>query len=127
MVHGDVQHRAEDDERRNAQRQVDVEDPPPRQVLGEHATQQGPYHRGHPEHGAEEAHVAAPLARRDDVADHSQDEHHEPAAADALKRPEADELGHVLAHAGQGGANDEDRNGGLQGQFAAVLVAQLAP
>src|SRR5438309_1108043 len=72
---------ADDDERERADRQVDVEDPAPGEVVDEEAAEQRPDHRRHAEHGAEEALVATSLARRDDVADDGDARHHQPAAA----------------------------------------------
>ena len=80
------------DEREHADRQVDVEDPAPGQVVDEEAAEQRADHRRDAEDGAEEALVAAALARRDDVADHGDRDHDQPAAAEPLERAEGDQL-----------------------------------
>ena len=61
----------------------------------------GPDDVGDAEDGAEVAHVLAPLAGRDDVADDGLGPDHQPAGADALERPEGDELDHGLRQPGQ--------------------------
>jgi hypothetical protein len=53
----------QDAEREHAQRQVHVEDPPPREVRREEPADQRPGHARHAEHGAEETHPLAALAR----------------------------------------------------------------
>ena len=70
-VHGGAVERGRDHaERERAQRQVDVEDPAPREVVDEEAAEQRPDHGRDAEDGAEEPLVLAALARRHDVADH---------------------------------------------------------
>ena len=52
-----------DEQGGDAERDVDVEDPAPRQVVGEEAAEQRPGDARRAEHGAEVALVAAPLPR----------------------------------------------------------------
>ena len=73
----------------DADGQVDVEDPPPRQVVGQQPAEQRPQHRGHTEDGAERTLILAPLAQRDDVGDDRGRRHHQQAAAEPLHRPPA--------------------------------------
>ncbi len=108
-------------------RQVDVEDPPPGQVGHDEPTDQGADDTGHPEHGAEEAHVAAPFARRDNIADDRLGSDHEPTSSNALEGPECDQLEHRGAQPGEDGANEEDDDGGLEEALATVEVPELAP
>ena len=76
-----------DGERDGADRDVDVEDPAPGELLDEDAAEQRSDDARHAEHGAEEPLVAAALAGRDDVADDRLRADHQPAAAEALDRP----------------------------------------
>ena len=121
------QHGAGDEQRQDPEGQVDVEDPAPRQVRHAQAADERPDHGGDGEHGAEQAHVAAAVARRHDVADDRLGPDHQTAAAQALQGPEGDQLGHGVAETGQGRTDDEDDDRGLEEGLAPVLVAQLPP
>ena len=57
------QHGAGHEQGEDPERQVDVEDPAPRQVRHTEPADERPDHGGHGEHGPEEAHVAAAVAR----------------------------------------------------------------
>ena len=114
------------DEGHDADGKVDVEDPPPRQVFGEHPAEQRPGDRGQGEGGSEVALVAAPLPGRDDVGDDRHGHGHEPAGPQALDAPEGDQLAHVLAESGQCRADQEDHDGELEDALAPELVGQLA-
>src|SRR5215208_6950899 len=81
----------------HAEREVDVEDPAPRQVRREVAAEERAGDARDAEHGAEDPLVASPLARRDDVADHGLGGDHQSAATESLDRAEGDELRHVAA------------------------------
>ena len=112
---------------RMPERQVDVEDPAPRQVGHAQPADQRPDDRGHGEHGPEEPHVAAAVARRDDVADDGLRADHQPATAQSLHGAEGDELRHGVAEARQRRTDDEDHDRGLEEDLPPVLVAELAP
>jgi hypothetical protein len=60
---GAGKNRPGDEQSQDAERQVDVEDPPPREVGHAEATDERPDDRGHTEHGPEETRVATALAR----------------------------------------------------------------
>ena len=98
---GKMQHSGDDEQGDDAERNVDVEDPAPGQVLGEEAAEQGPGHVGDAEDDAEVAHVLATLAGRDDVAHDGLGPDHQPAGPDPLDGPEGDELDHGLGQPGQ--------------------------
>ena len=83
-------------EREQAQRQVDVEDPAPGEVVDEEPAEERPDHGRDAEDGAEETLVFAPLAWRHDVPDHGHRRHDQAAAADPLEGAERDQLAHVL-------------------------------
>ena len=104
-----VEDDADDHERDDPDRDIDVEDPAPRQVVDEESAEQRPDHRGDPEDRAEEPLVPAPLAGRDDVADHRDRRHDQPAGAEALEGAEGDQLGHVLREAAEHRPDEEDR------------------
>ncbi len=126
LVPGGVQRRLQDGERDHADREVDEEDPAPGQRRGEEAAEQRADHAGQPEHGTEEALVAAALARRHDVADRRHRAHHQAAAAEPLERPEQDQLGHALRDPTQRRAGQEHDQRELEHDLAAVQVAELA-
>ena len=75
-MEGDRDHR----QRGDPDGQVDVEDPPPRQVVDEEPSEQRADHRRDAEHRAEEPLVAAAVARREDVADDGHGGHDQPSA-----------------------------------------------
>ncbi|MNE14639.1 hypothetical protein D3C80_1075270 [compost metagenome] len=124
--HVRAEHATDHQQRQQAQGQVDVEDPVPRQVFDQEATNQWPHHRGQAEHAAEQALVAATFGRRDDIADGGHRHHHQAAATQPLQGAEGDQLGHVLCCATQGRAQQEQHDGHLQHTLAAELVTELA-
>ena len=111
----------------DADRQVDVEDPAPREVVDEEAAEQRPDHGRDAEDRAEEALVAAALARRDDVADRprSSTTISPPPPSPWIARKAISSL-HVLAEAAERRADEEDDDRRLQHDLAAVEVAELA-
>ena len=108
-----------------ADREVDVEDPPPREVVDEEAAEERADHRRHAEDGAEEALVAAAVARRDHVADHGDGGHDQPTRPEPLEGAEPDQLGHVLAQPAERRADEKDHDRDLEDRFPAVEVAEL--
>ena len=113
-------------QRKDAQRQVDVEDPAPGEVFDEEAAEQRPDHGRDAEDSAEEALVLAALTRRDDVADDGHRRHDQPAATDPLQGAECDQLAHVLREPAEGRADEEDHDRRLEDDPAPVEVAELA-
>ena len=110
----------------DADGQVDVEDPAPGELVDEEAAEQRPGDRGDGEHGADQAHVAAALPRRDDVGDDRLRADHQAAGADALQGAEGDQLGHRLAEAREHRAGEEDDDRRQEHGLAPVHVAELA-
>ncbi len=106
---------------------VDVEDPPPAQIVDEHPADQRTDDRGHPEHGHEEAHVTAALPRGDHVAHDGLGPDHQAASAEALHGPEGDQLDHGVAESGERRPDEEQHDGHLKEELPAVHVAQLPP
>ena len=110
----------------DADRHVDVEHPSPREVLDQKAAEQRPRDRRDGEHRADQAHVATPLARRDDVADDRLRADHQAAGADPLQRPEADQLIHRLARPGEDRADEEDHDRRQEERLSPYRVTELA-
>ncbi len=121
------QHGARHEEGEDPERQVDVEHPAPRQVRDTEAADERPDHGGHGEHGPEEAHIAAAVAGRHDVADDGLRADHQSATTQPLERSEGDQLGHRVAEAGQCRPDHEDDDRRLEEGLPPVLVAELAP
>ena len=117
----------DDDQRDGADRQVDVEDPVPGELLDEDAAEQRADDARDAEDRAEEPLVATAFARRDDVADDRLRTDHQAAAAETLDGPERDQLGQGLAEPREGRAAQEDDDRRLEEELAPVLVAELAP
>jgi hypothetical protein len=116
----------DDQQAEEAERQVDVEDPAPRQMLGEQSAGQWSEHGRGAERGTEVAHVAAQLAGADDVGAHRHRDRQQAAGAHALDGPERDELVERLRDPGQRRTGDEHHDGDQEHRLAAVQVAQLA-
>ena len=121
-----MEHGADDDEGEDADRQVDVEDPAPAEVVDEKAAEQRADDRRNAEHGAEETLVLAAFAWRDDVADDRQRRHDQAAAPEALQGPERDQFGHVLADPAERGADQEDGDRRLQDDLPTIEISELS-
>src|SRR5207249_2821546 len=107
-------------------RDVDVEDPPPGDRSHDDPAEERPRDARDAEHGAEEALVAAALARRYDVADDRLHQHDQAAGAEALNRAEGDQLRHTVRLATERRADEEEDDRALEHALAAVEVAELA-
>ena len=123
---GQLQDDGDDEERQDAERDVDVEAPAPGGVVGEEAAEQRPGDGGQSEGGADQAHVAAALPGRYDIGHDRLDADHEAAAADALDGAEDDQFVHRARPARQRRADDEDENGEDEDRLAAEEVTELA-
>ncbi len=88
-------------ERERTEREVDVEDPAPGEVVDEEASEQRPGDGRDAEHRSEQALVTAALAGGDEVADDGHRDHHQAAAAEALHGSEGDQLRHALRQTAQ--------------------------
>ena len=119
------QRQREHHERRQPERDVDVEDPAPARMACEEAADQRAGDARHAEDGAEQPQVAPALARRHDVADRRLRTHQQAAAAEPLDRPEHDQLGHALREAAEGRADEEEHERALQHDLAPIEVAEL--
>ena len=118
---------ADHDERDRTDRQVDVEDPPPREVVDEEPAEQRPDDGRDAEDGAEDALVAAAVARRDDVADDGDRGHDQAAGAEALQAPGTPISSAMFcAQPAQRRADEEDHDRGLQDDLAPVEIAELS-
>src|SRR5688572_11930906 len=98
----------EHDEREQAEREVDVEDPAPGEVRREVAAEEGSGDARHAEHCAEDALIPAAIARGDDVADDRLRRYHQPAPAEALDGAVDDELRHRAAHTAERRPDEKD-------------------
>src|SRR6266702_1239967 len=108
------------------ERQVDVKDPSPGQLVDEEAAEQRSDQGGEPPYRSEQTLVATAIARRYQVADRGDDRNHQASAADALHEAEADELGHGPAHPAERRSGQEHHDRRLQDDLAAVEIAELA-
>ena len=122
-----VQRALQDDEREDGERQRDEEVPAPAERVGDDAAEERSADGGDGHDGAEQAHVAAALARADDVGHDDLAEGGEAAGADALHGAERDERVGVLREAGGGRREHEDRDRDLDEQLAVEQVGELAP
>ena len=129
VLHGDgrnLEHRADHDQRNDPERQVDVEDPPPGEMVDEEPADQRADHRGDAEHGSHEPGVTAPLPRRHDVADDRLGRDHQRAAAEALDSAKCDQGRHPRRSATEAGPDEEQHERDLQDDLSPVEVAELA-
>ena len=77
------------------------------------------------EHAAEQALVAAPVARSDEVAYDGHRHHEQTAATEPLDRSERDQLRHALRQPAQGRADQEEHERELKDALASVKIAEL--
>ena len=120
---GDRPGRHHDDH--DGDRHVDVERPPPGQVVGEQSAEQRPEHRGHAEHRAERALVLAAFPQRDDLADQRRRGDHQTAGADALHGPAATSIDMFVGQAADERPHDEDQHAELENPLAAEQVSEF--
>jgi len=113
-------------DRDRADRKVQIEDPVPRQEIGDDAAEQRSGDRAAREHRAEHALIAAALARAEQIPDRDLRQRQQPAGAQSLHRPESDELVHGLRQAGEHRAQQEDSDRHIEQRLAAMLIAELA-
>lgn len=106
-----AKHGAGDDQGEHPDGEVDVEHPPPRQMVHEEPADQRADHAGAGEHGAGAVLVAAPLPRRDEFADDGQRHRHQPARAESLHGAEGDQLAHGLGQPRHHRPGQEDDDG----------------
>ena len=113
-------------EGRDADRHVDVEHPPPRQLGDEQAAEHRP--EGGRQRGGDGEDGRGPdaLVGREHPVEHRHPDRGEHAAGGALEDPERDQLGQARGHAAQRGGPGEQRDGGEQDPLAAVPVAEPA-
>jgi hypothetical protein len=110
----------------DADRDVDLEDPPPAEVVGDEATRGGADDRAEAEHAAEQALDAAAILGREEVANDCEDGGEQHAAEDALDASEHDQLRHVLRQPAHHRRGDEADHAREQEWLAAEEVAELA-
>jgi hypothetical protein len=106
--------------------QVDVEYPAPCQVIDKKPAEQRANDGGKTERGSEQALIAPAFARGNEIPDYGDGGDDQPAAADPLQCPKQNELEHALRQSAKGGAEQEDYDGRLQHDLAAMDVAELA-
>src|SRR5215208_5924315 len=99
----------DEDERRDAERQVHVEEPPPGEVVGDPTTDQRSRDRGDPEDGSYVAYVPSALAGAYDVADNGLGEGHDGAHPEALHGAGGDEPPEARCRTGENGPHHEYR------------------
>src|SRR5215211_54181 len=98
----------DEDERRDAERQVHVEEPPPGEVVGNPTTDQRSRDGGDTEDGSYVAYVPAALAGAYDIADDGLRERHDGAHPEALHGAGGDQPPEALRRPCQNGAQHED-------------------
>ena len=111
---GQLEHDRRQSQGADADRQVDVEDPAPGQLVREEAADQRPGHARHSEDGADVALIAAALSWRQDVADYRHRHREDAARAEPLDAARHDQLRHVLGNAREQRAGDEDADRDLE-------------
>ena len=115
-----------DGNREDADRNIDVEDPAPAEIVGEVATDGRSDDGGEAEDPAEDALQLGTLRGRVEVTDGGEDAREEDPSEHALQGTEADELGHVLGLSAQCGRQDEADHAAQEERLSAEEVAELA-
>jgi hypothetical protein len=123
----EVQRALQDDDGRDRDRHADVEAPAPADAVGDHAAEERAGDRAHRHDGAEQAHVAAALAGRDEVGEDDLHEGGHAARAEALQDAAGDEPARRLREAGEDRADRVDHERELHEQLAIHEVGELAP
>ncbi len=95
-------------------------------MLDEKTAEQRPDDRREPIDAAEHPLITRAAVGRDEVADRSHRDDHQPAAAEALQRAQRDQLRHVLRDPAERRSREEQRDRDLQHDLAAVQIAELA-
>ena len=125
-LEGKSEDRLRYDQRQQAQRQVDVEDPAPSKMIGEEPAQERTADGGDGEDRPHVALVAAAVAWGDDIANRSLRHRNDAAGAQPLHRAGANELQHAVSRARKRRPDEEDDNRELEQQLAPKKVAELA-
>ena len=94
------------------ERQVDVEDPSPTEVVRDEAADQRSDDTPQSKDAHDQAHPAPTFAGRKDVADGGDAQRHQRASTDAGQRSGGDQLAHVLRKPGAGRTEQEDQQAG---------------
>ncbi len=120
-------HERDHQDREDADGQVHVEDPAPRQVLGEEATDERPDDRPESEHDREDHRDLRALLDRVHVGHDRLRDREDAAGAGALEPAEENELQHRARGAAQDRAEHEDHHPGEEDLLAPVHVGEAAP
>ena len=110
----------------DAKRDVDVEDPSPRESVDKKAADQRPDHARGGEHAGEIAHVLWALPWREDVPENGERHREQAATADPLDAAEQNQLRHRLGNSRQHRADEKDDDRYLEDLPAPVDVADLS-
>ena len=121
-----MERRGDNEERDRPDRQVDVEDPAPREVVDEEATKQRADDRCESEDATEDALIATTVAWRDDVANGRDRGDDQPTRTKPLNRPVGDQRRHRVGEATQRRTAEKDDDRNLEHELAAVEVAEFA-
>ena len=100
----------DDDRGQDAEREVQIEHPSPRQRVGDVATDERSGNRRHAPHAAEQRLRAGALIECVEFADDRHAQRDDSAGAEPLEGAEGDQLRHAGRRPGQGGAGQEHQN-----------------
>src|SRR6185436_5720930 len=112
--------------RDDAERQVDVEDPSPREMRREVTADERPGYAGESEDCSKNSLISSAVPRRNDITDDCLRGDHESAAAESLHCAEHDQLRKALRKPAQRRADKKDDDGNLHDFLASVEVAELS-
>lgn len=96
------------------QRQVDLADPAPVDVLAEHGAEDGPQDTPHRHGNGQEADIQRALFQGGDIGDDDLVQHVEAGAAEPLQHAAQDDDGHGLGDGEDHGADGEENKGGVE-------------
>ena len=114
-------------QRRETDRQVEVEHPAPADGVGQDAADGRADEEGEHEERAERRLQTRPVGRRIEVSDDGQRDRHDGTGTKALDAPEDDQLPHRLAHSAQSRSDEEDGQAEEEDGAPAVPVGERAP
>src|ERR671920_1745414 len=122
-----VEHDRQSEQGEHAEGQIDVEHPPPGEVVGDPTSHRRPYYAGQREDAEEDALVLRPPRRvGKDICDAGEYVGEDHARPEPLQTPEEDQLRHPPRGAAERAANQEDRHSRDDEPLPAVDVPELA-
>jgi hypothetical protein len=109
-----------------AERNIDIKNEAPVEVIRNEPTQGRTENTGKAEHGSQKPHVFAPFSWGKELSDNDEGTRHKNASAHALKTAESAQLGHGPGKAAEGGAEKKEADPKQKDGFSSIDVRDPA-